>query len=295
MGFTLFVNHSPMTFRNFDREGESRRGELKRLEEELRLRAYSSKTVKAYVGALKNYLEAGGGMERESMKRFVLAKLGEGKAPESVNVVLNALRFYRRYVLGELEVLDVPLVRRNLKLPVVFTKKEVGWILDEVRNVKHRLILALMYGAGLRVSEVVKLRVGDLRFEEGLMMIRQAKGGKDRLSLIPTSLMDELKRFCSGKQGSSWLFESERGGRLTERTVQKVFERALENAQLKWDFRKQGGIHSLRHSFATHLLEQGTDLRYVQELLGHANLKTTQRYTHVMSSALRRIHSPLDS
>lgn len=283
-----------MTFRNFDREGERRRGELQRLEEELRLRAYSPKTVKAYVGAFRAYLEAGGSMERESMKRFVLAKLGEGKAPESVNVVLNALRFYRRYVLGELEVLDVPLVRRNLKLPVVFTRQEVGWILEEISNSKHRLMLGLTYGAGLRVSEVVKLRVADLRFEEGLMVIRQAKGGKDRLSLIPERLRDSLKSFCAGKHGSVWLFESERGGRLTERTVQKVFEKALLEAQKKHGFYKQGGVHALRHSFATHLLEQGTDLRYVQELLGHANLKTTQRYTHVTNTALSRIHSPLD-
>lgn len=111
---------------------------------------------------------------------------------------------------------------------------------------------------------------------------------------MPVALKETLKSFCAGKGGQDWLFPSERGGRLTERTLQKVFEQTLERAQKQHGFYKQGSFHSLRHSFATHLLEQGTDLRYVQELLGHANLKTTQRYTHVMSSSLQRIQSPLD-
>lgn len=268
--------------------------ELKRLEEELCLRACSPKTVKAYMGCLKEYLEKVGSMDAEAMKRFVLGKLSEGKAPETVNVYLNALRFYRRYVLKEGGSFSVPLVRRNLRLPVVFTKIEVRWILENVKNRKHWLMMALTYGAGLRVSEVVKIRVGDLRLQEGLLLVRQAKGGKDRLSLIPDSLQNVLKTFCAGKRGSDWLFQSERGGRLTERTLQKVFERALEQAQKQHGFYKRAGIHALRHSFATHLLEQGTDLRYVQDLLGHANLKTTQRYTHVTTVALRRIQSPFE-
>ena len=288
-----FYKNGPEEGVGLSEEGRSR--ELQRLEEELRLRACRPKTVKAYVGALRAYLREEGDTEVVSMKRFVLEKLKEGKAPETVNVVLNALRFYRRYVLKRPEKLEVPFLRRNLKLPVVFTRLEVQWILEAIPNSKHRLMLGLTYGAGLRVGEVVRLRVCDLRFEEGLLMIRDAKGGKDRLSLIPTRLAGVLKSFCAGKEGGHWLFESERGGRLTERTVQKVFEKALMEAQGKQNFHKQGGVNALRHSFATHLLEQGTDLRYVQELLGHANLKTTQRYTHVTGSALRRIQSPFDS
>lgn len=166
-----------MLFKDFDREKERRSGELQHLEEELRLRGRSPKTVKAYTGALREYLDTVGSMETRPMKAFVLSKLAEGKAAETVNVYLNALRFYRRYVLKNEEPLSVPLVRRNLKLPTVFTKEEVKWILEGVRNSKHHLMMALAYGAGLRVGEVVRLRVADLRFEEGLLLIREAKGG----------------------------------------------------------------------------------------------------------------------
>lgn len=265
-------------------------GEVVRLRDELRLRNYSPKTVKNYCGCLRRYLLQGGDMSKAKITDFLLSLVALEKSSETVNLYTNAILFYRRNVLGLFGDCKIPFARRNQRLPVVFTKTEVKSIFAQVRNLKHRVMLELAYGAGLRVSEVVKLHVSDVRGEEGLLLIREAKGGKDRLSLLPQKLKGELVGFVAGRCGKEWLFPSERGGRLTERTVQKVFEKALERSGLM----KEGSFHSLRHSFATHLLESGVDLRYVQELLGHANIRTTQRYTHVTGSHLRMIQSPFD-
>jgi len=265
-------------------------GEVKRLEDELRLRNYSSKTVKNYCGCLRRYLMEGGGMSKAAIMDFLLGLVALEKSSETVNLYMSAILFYRRNILGLFGDCKLTFARRNQRLPVVFTKNEVKSIFAQVQNRKHRVMLELAYGAGLRVSEVVKLTVGDVRIEEGLLLIREAKGGKDRLSLLPEKSRNDLAGFVAGRDGKDWLFPSEREGRLTERTVQKVFEKALVGSGLM----KEGTFYSLRHSFATHLLESGVDLRYVQELLGHANIRTTQRYTHVTSSALRKIQSPLD-
>jgi len=158
-----------------------------------------------------------------------------------------------------------------------------------LKNPKHQLLLSLAYGAGLRVSEAISLKVQDLDLDELTIHIKQAKGQKDRLSVIPESLVDSLKNLVAGKTGKDFVFASERGGKLTTRTAQKVFENSLVASGVK----KDATFHSLRHSFATHLLENGTDVRYVQELLGHSNIRTTQVYTQVTNPQLKNIKSPL--
>lgn len=156
-------------------------------------------------------------------------------------------------------------------------------------NTKHRMMLAVAYAAGLRVSEVVNLKVKDVDLSGLTIMVRQGKGKKDRMTVISETLLPELSELVKGKKGEEYVFESERGGKLTEATAQKVFGQALERAGIK----KPATFHSLRHSFATHLLENGTDVRFVQELLGHANIRTTQIYTHVTNPMIRNIKSPL--
>jgi site-specific recombinase XerD len=148
----------------------------------------------------------------------------------------------------------------------------------------------LAYGAGLRVSEIINLKVKDVELEELVIHIKDAKGKKDRITVFPESLKINIEKLIIGKNGNDFIFESERGGKLTERTVQKVFENALKKSRIK----KQATFHSLRHSFATHLLENGVDVRYVQELLGHQNIRTTQIYTQVTNPSIKRIKSPLD-
>ncbi|MBU0964460.1 tyrosine-type recombinase/integrase, partial [Patescibacteria group bacterium] len=162
-------------------------------------------------------------------------------------------------------------------------------MIDSIRNAKHKLLISLTYGSGLRVSEIVSLKVKDLDLEELVIHIKQAKGKRDRITIFPGKLKQDMQSFIDGKEKNDYVFASERGGKLSSRTAQKVFEHALKRAGIQ----KQASFHSLRHSFATHLLENGTDIRYVQELLGHQNIRTTQRYTQVTHTSLKKIISPL--
>lgn len=150
-------------------------------------------------------------------------------------------------------------------------------------------MVAIAYSGGLRVSEIVNLKVNDLDLPELMIHLKGAKGNKDRITILPEKLIKDIQNLVSSKSYNDYVFSSERGGKLTERTAQKVFENALKKSGIK----KEATFHSLRHSFATHLLENGVDIRYVQELLGHANIRTTQIYTKVTNPALKKIKSPL--
>jgi site-specific recombinase XerD len=151
-------------------------------------------------------------------------------------------------------------------------------------------MVTLAYAGGLRVSEITNLKVKDVNINELTIHIKGAKGNKDRITLFPEKLKNNINNLIGGKINNDFIFASERGGKLTERTAQKVFEHALEKSGIQ----KNATFHSLRHSFATHLLENGVDVRYVQELLGHANIRTTQIYTKVTNPALKKIKSPLE-
>ena len=176
----------------------------------------------------------------------------------------------------ELQMLPRP--KKERKLPNVLSKEEVGKILSSVANEKHKTILYLIYSAGLRVGEVVRLEFSDIDTKRMLIKVRQGKGRKDRYTLLSDKALQQLKKYYMLYKPEKWLFP---GGKedsfLTERSVQKVFEQACLKANIK----KQATVHTLRHSIATHLLEGGTDLRYIQELLGHSSSKTTEIYTHV--------------
>lgn len=266
---------------------------IKRNEDELRLRGYSNNTVKNYSDCLRKYFEFKRcNLERidlESIRKFLLEKQSRGFAGQTINLYLNAIKFFYREVLGFRGSIYFRTAKKPKRLPVVLSREEISRIIGKIRNKKHRLMVSLAYGAGLRVSEVVSLKVGDVELRELMLHIKGAKGNKDRISLIPEKLMNELRVMMAGKEARDLLFESERGGRLTTRTAQVVFLRALRVAGVK----KAATFHSLRHSFATHLLENGTDVRYVQELLGHSNIRTTQRYTQVTNPKLKNIRSPL--
>lgn len=266
---------------------------LKKLENELRLRGMSPKTVKAYrscVGLYLRFLRTDfSTLDIEKMKAFLLERQGLGAAPQTVNLYLNAIKFFYRWVVKSPQKIELRFAKRTLKLPVILSHAEILRVIGVLQNQKHRLLVSLAYGAGLRVSEVIAIRVRDVDFERNLLCIRHAKGGKDRMTLLPDKLLAALKVFCFQKPPEEYVFESQRGGRLSSRTAQKVFDAALKKAGIV----KRATFHSLRHSFATHLLENGTDIRLIQSLLGHANIRTTQRYTQVSSSAIGRIVSPL--
>lgn len=266
---------------------------LQRLEEELKLRGFSHSTVKTYTRYAREYFNWCGGVEIQldlAKLRHYLAAKQESRAPQTVSLCLNAVKFFYRQILGVDAPIPIKTVKRNLTLPVVLSHEEINRIIGAISNPKHRLIVALAYGAGLRVSEVVSLQVRDVDFEQLTLHLRQAKGKKDRLTIFPTSLKADLQRLAAGRNNNDYVFASERGGRLTTRTAQLIFTHAVNHARIT----KQPTFHSLRHSFATHLLENGVDIRYVQELLGHQNIRTTQGYTRVTSLKLKNIKSPLD-
>ena len=187
------------------------------------------------------------------------------------------------------EKINLKFAKRSKKLPIVLSREEIKNIIEAIKNPKHKLIISLAYGAGLRISEVISLKVKDVNLEELTIHLKNAKGKKDRITIFSEKIKTDLRHLIADKNPNNYLFESERGGKLTERTAQKVFENALRKAGIK----KDATFHSLRHSFATHLLENGVDVRYVQELLGHQNIRTTQIYTQVTNPKLKNIRSPL--
>lgn len=258
----------------------------------LRLMNYSPATRRSYLACLKEYFTYTEWPERcepEKIRAFLLGKISGGAAAATVHVFMQAIKFYHNKLRGTNFPLVLPKVKKPKKLPAVLSREEVQKIINSISNLKHRTIVALAYGSGLRVSEAVKLKISNIDLGRGLIYVHSAKGQKDRVTVFPEKLGLDIIILIAGRPMDDFLFASERGGRLTERTAQAIFEKAL----MKSGVGKNASFHSLRHSFATHLLENGVDVRYVQELLGHQNIRTTQIYTHLTNPALKNIKSPL--
>lgn len=267
------------------------------LRRELVSRKYSYKTVKSYIYYNKDLLsfsnKSPNDINNNDIKDYLLYLAEEKRAASStLNQAINALKFYYGTMLKRKFIYEVKRPRRDKKLPVVLSQEEVAKVLSSIDNIKHRAILMLVYSAGLRVGEVVKLRLEDIDSKRMLIHIKGAKGRKDRYTMLSETALETLREYWKQYKPEKWLFAGTMGDRhLSTRTVEKILEHACEKANIKKDIL----VHSLRHSFATHLLESGTDLRYIQEILGHKNSKTTEIYTHVSTKSIGRIKSPLDS
>lgn len=263
------------------------------MEYEMVIRNYSHRTQKTYMYSIKKYLEFDNeGIRRYSeqmVQQFLVNKAKEGVGPVSRNLYLCAIKFFYFNVIKRRKSIKIPYAKRPKSTPLTLSKHKVLQIADHTNNKKHKLIILLAYAAGLRLSEVVNLRVQNIYFHEHIIFIKNTKGGKNRFTILPDKLWDQLKFYVKNKKYFNFVFESNRGGKLHPRTVQKIFKNALEKSGVE----VPATFHTLRHSFATHLIESGTNLRYVQELLGHANLRTTQIYTHVRQKVISSIKSPL--
>lgn len=212
-------------------------------------------------------------------------------SPSSQNQAINSIKFYYEKVLGKpVEKYCVPQPRKPKKLPEVLSEEEVTIILKQIKNLKHKCIVYLIYSAGLILTEAVHLKISDIQSDRKQIYIRSAKGNKDRYVILSEVILNLLRKYYKEYHPKEWLFEGKPGEQFSRRVIQRIFKDAV----IKSGVNKPATIHTLRHSFATHLLEHGTDLRYVQHLLGHKNLKTTERYTHVTKNAIDRIKSPLD-
>lgn len=269
------------------------------LQREMRLRNYSHKTIKAYRSCVRSLVAYAAGRPLETLTggdlRSYLLRLmeAENRSAAFVNQVINAMRFlfvevYKRpLVLGE-----IPRPRKERTLPTVLSQEEVKAIFDAAGNLKHRCLLMLVYSAGLRVGEVIRLQPEDIDAERMMIHIRGAKGKKDRYTMLSPAVWEVLQEYYRRYVPSRYVFEGQEVGKQYGiRSAQKIFETAVAAAGIA----KSVSIHSLRHAFATHLLEQGTDLRFIQELLGHASSKTTEVYTHVSKRNLGQIRSPVDA
>ncbi|MEO7423929.1 MAG: tyrosine-type recombinase/integrase [Fibrobacteria bacterium] len=268
-----------------------------RLSLEIRARNYSKETAKNYLHALRKLLSFRPGDPRTIRSteiRTFLAELHDrnGLSASTVNLYRDGVAFFFTHVLKvPLRLEGIPRLKENQTLPDVLSTETVRRMLESIGNPKHRLAMALAYGCGLRVGELSSLRISDIDFQRGTILIRKGKGGKDRVVMLPGSMTAPIHIYLKHYSPLTYLFESGiPGSRLTNRTFQMVFK----NSCLRAGIVQQGGIHSLRHSFATHLLEGGTDLRYIQVLLGHSSSKTTERYTRVAVHGLARIKSPVD-
>lgn len=269
----------------------------RRMEEELRLRGMSERTVETYLGAVRRFaIHYGQSPDRlgsEEVRAYLLHLIEERKlAASSVNQALSALRFFYLDVLGcELAVARLPRPKRQDRLPVVLTEAEVARLLAAPMSLKHRAVLMTLYSAALRLGEAIHLQPGDIDSAAMVIRIRQGKGGRDRTVMLAGKLLLVLRVYWKLYRPGRWLFYGKEKERpLDARTVQKAMARATKAAGL----RKQVTPHTLRHSSATHLMEQGASLRHIQELLGHKSLRTTQRYTRVSPGRVAAVLSPLD-
>lgn len=259
---------------------------------------YSPNSIKVYTDALRNFLSVDQGKPLSQLtnddivsylNKYIVLK---GYSFAYQNQVVSVLKlFFRQVVKTEIRVESINRPRREHKLPNVLSKEEVKAILKAPTNLKHRTMLSLIYACGLRRSELLNLRIGDVDSKRHMLIIRNSKGYKDRQVPISDKTIEMLREYYKAYRPQTWLFEGQyKGEQYSETSLQKVLHSAVTDAGIK----KPVTLHWLRHSYATHLLESGTDLRYIQELLGHKSSKTTEIYTHVSQKSLQKIKSPFD-
>ncbi|MDF0717296.1 tyrosine-type recombinase/integrase [Muricauda sp. 334s03] len=214
----------------------------------------------------------------------------EGKSVSYQNQCINGIKKYFLFKDMDIGTLDLIRPKKERKLPVVLSKMEVRLLMDVTHNLKHRTLLALIYSGGLRIGEAINLKVDDIDSKRMLIHIKGGKGKKDRYTLLSQSFLETLRQYYKQYKPKAYLFEGQNSSTYSRSSAQWV----LKNAILRAGIRKEVTLHTLRHSFATHLLENGTDIRYIQELLGHSSPKTTMIYTHVTENSIKNISNPFD-
>ncbi len=264
----------------------------------LQRKRYSKNTIKVYTCYFLDFQGSMNGKDlraltKEDINRYLLGLIREkGISASQQNQRINAIKFYYEKVLGRKKAYyHVSRPKKEKKLPAVLSPTEVRRILESVSNLKHRCILMTLYSGGLRRSELINLKISDIDSDRMLILIRNSKGNKDRYTLLSKSLLILLRQYYTRHKPETWLFEGPRGKQYSATSIENIFQRALRNSGIS----KYATPHTLRHSFATHLLEQGVNLRYIQELLGHASSKTTEIYTRVSTNKLSHIINPLDN
>lgn len=263
----------------------------------LEYRNYSRCTISSYILHIQRFLQSFAGRDLASIdfmevRDYIIDHVTSKNLSRSYqNQMINAIKIYYDIVYRRpITSIELPRPIKGRKLPEVFSKEEVKKMLDITINQKHKLIISLIYGTGIRLSEAADLGLDDIDELRRVINIRRGKGGKDRVVPLPGNLGELIKEYRKRYQPRIYLFEGQKGGRYSVRSIQNVVKKAISKAGIMRD----ASVHTLRHSYATHLLEMGTDLRYIQELLGHRSSKTTEIYTHISKDRIRTIKSPLE-
>jgi integrase/recombinase XerD len=263
---------------------------------DMKVRNMSPLTQGAYVRSVKNFSAFFGRspdtLTFEDVRTYRLHLISLGKKPQTINQIVCALRFFYAVTLRKPEAkTELPLARRADILPAVLAPEEVARFLSAIANVKHRAALATVYAAGLRVSEVAALKVGDIDSQRMVIHVRQGKGSKDRFVMLSEQLLGILRAYWRSERPQGWLFPGPDPDQpITPRSLQRVCRATADAAGLA----KTVTVHTLRHCFATHLLERGVDVRVIQDLLGHRHINATARYARVAINTIRQIQSPLE-
>lgn len=270
---------------------------LRNMRRKLEIARYSPRSIEVYLSATRQLfahfpLIHPNDIRTEDIETFQHHLATERKVSNStLNQAVNAIRYYYMNVVGDARrVTFIERPRKERKLPMVLSEEEVAALLRSIDNLKHRCILMLIYSGGLRLSELIGLEPSDVAVDRSQLIVRGGKGKKDRITLLSPKAVSAIGEYVARYKPKRHLFEGPDQGPYSPRSVQAIFHRAREKAGI----RTPATVHTLRHSFATHLLEKGTDLRYIQALLGHSSSKTTEIYTHVSTKALGKIRSPLD-
>ena len=272
---------------------------IKKLRDFMEYRRYSPNTVRTYCEIITTYLRYIKPLKadeevKDTIIRFTNGYIMERKLSCSYhNQAINALKlFYLKVHNATFKIDNIDRPRREYKLPNVLSKEEVRRLLEACVNTKHKSMLSLIYACGLRRNELLNLCPQDLDTKRGILIIRQAKGRKDRIVPLPEKIVALLREYFKKERPQKWLFEGQKKGtRYDERSIEEVMKKAVRLSGIK----KNVTLHWLRHSYATHLLEAGVDLRYIQELLGHKSSRTTEIYTHVSTKSIQTIRSPYDT
>ncbi len=264
--------------------------------QKLELKKYSSSTIKSYVACFERYInhyKNNNAIElNENHIREYLSLLVKAKASTSyINQMINAIKFYYEIVLNmPNRYYDLERPIKDFKLPQVLSKEEVLSIISNTNNIKHKCIVSLLYSSGLRRGELINLKLTDIDSQRMLIRVENGKGNKDRYTLLSHNVLKDLRLYFKEWRPRLYLFEGEAGDKYSGKSIENI----VKNAAIKAGIKKRVSPHMLRHSFATHLLENGTDLRNIQVLLGHNSLKTTEIYTHVSNSSFNKIKNLLD-
>lgn len=270
---------------------------LRMIEQKLKLRGYSENTQRTYLNQFKEFLlffkdTHPIDLTEVEIRNYLLYLIEQRKLSKSAqNQAINSIKFfYEKVLMQERKLYHLERPMKDKRLPEVLSQEEVMNVFEALDNLKHKTMLMLIYSAGLRRSEMLNLRIGDVDFNRSIVFIRGGKGHKDRQTVLSQNLIPLLQQYLNEFAPGFWLFEGPKGERYSASSLQQIFKRAAKKGGVKKIVR----LHMLRHSFATHLLESGTSTRYIQVLLGHESPKTTEIYAQVSRFALDKIQSPLD-